>query len=160
MLWIIGAGDGNRTHVVSLEGWSSTIELHPHIRMVTRRRLERLTLWLKVRCSTDWASGSNINWLGYLDSNQGDDRVKVCCLTAWLYPNKMVGRGGFEPPNRKELSYSQPRLATSLPPHHWCRLKDLNPQPTDYKSVALPIELSRRIKMVEVNGLEPLTLCL
>ena len=114
-------------------------------KMVTRRRLERLTLWLKVRCSTDWASGSNINWLGYLDSNQGDDRVKVCCLTAWLYPNKMVGRGGFEPPNRKELSYSQPRLATSLPPHYWCRLKDLNPQPTDYKSVALPIELSRQI---------------
>ncbi len=27
----------------------------------------------------------------------------------------------------------------------WCRLEDLNPQPTDYKSVALPIELSRRI---------------
>ena len=26
----IGAGDGNRTHVISLEGWSSTIELHPH----------------------------------------------------------------------------------------------------------------------------------
>ena len=23
------AGDGNRTHVISLEGWSSTIELHP-----------------------------------------------------------------------------------------------------------------------------------
>ena len=27
----IGAGDGNRTHAISLEGWSSTIELHPHI---------------------------------------------------------------------------------------------------------------------------------
>ena len=26
-----GAGDGNRTHVTSLEGWSSTIELHPHV---------------------------------------------------------------------------------------------------------------------------------
>src|SRR5689334_9852594 len=26
-----GAGDGNRTHVASLEGWSSTIELHPPI---------------------------------------------------------------------------------------------------------------------------------
>ena len=25
------AGDGNRTHVISLEGWSSTIELHPHL---------------------------------------------------------------------------------------------------------------------------------
>ena len=24
---------------------------------------------------------------------------------------------------------------------NWCRLEDLNPQPTDYKSVALPIEL-------------------
>ena len=24
------AGDGNRTHVTSLEGWNSTIELHPH----------------------------------------------------------------------------------------------------------------------------------
>ena len=27
---LFGAGDGNRTHVTSLEGWSSTIELHPH----------------------------------------------------------------------------------------------------------------------------------
>ena len=26
-----GAGDGNRTHVTSLEGWGSTIELHPHV---------------------------------------------------------------------------------------------------------------------------------
>ncbi len=25
----------------------------------------------------------------------------------------------------------------------WCRLEDLNPRPTDYKSVALPTELSR-----------------
>ena len=25
-----GAGDGNRTHTASLEGWNSTIELHPH----------------------------------------------------------------------------------------------------------------------------------
>ena len=28
---LFGAGDGNRTHVISLEGWSSTIELHPHV---------------------------------------------------------------------------------------------------------------------------------
>ena len=26
-----GAGDGNRTHVTSLEGWNSTIELHPQL---------------------------------------------------------------------------------------------------------------------------------
>ena len=28
---IFGAGDGNRTRVSSLEGWCSTIELHPQI---------------------------------------------------------------------------------------------------------------------------------
>ena len=27
-----GAGNGNRTRVTSLEGWNSTIELHPHLR--------------------------------------------------------------------------------------------------------------------------------
>ena len=92
---------------------------------------------------------------------------KSVALPLGYIPTEMVGRGGFEPPNRKELSYSQPRLATSLPPRIWCRLKDLNPQPTDYKSVALPIELSRHFiyfkhyfLMVEANGLEPLTLCL
>ena len=26
-----GAGDGNRTHATSLEGWGSAIELHPQI---------------------------------------------------------------------------------------------------------------------------------
>ena len=26
-------------------------------------------------------------WLGYLDSNQGNARFRVWCLTAWLYPN-------------------------------------------------------------------------
>ena len=30
----------------------------------------------------------------------------------------------------------------------------------DYKSIALPVELSRRAKMVENDGLEPPTLCL
>ncbi|MEY4480579.1 MAG: hypothetical protein RLZZ267_1257 [Bacillota bacterium] len=29
------------------------------------------------------------------------------------------------------------------PPKKWCRREDLNPQPTDYKSVALPVELQR-----------------
>src|SRR5699024_5186646 len=28
--WRAGAGDGNRTRTTSLEGWGSTIELHPH----------------------------------------------------------------------------------------------------------------------------------
>ena len=40
MLSSLGAGDGNRTHVVSLEGWSSTIELHPHY-MVQMERVAK-----------------------------------------------------------------------------------------------------------------------
>ena len=28
---VIGAGDGDRTHDISLEGWSFTTKLHPHI---------------------------------------------------------------------------------------------------------------------------------
>ncbi len=34
----IGAGDGNRTHTTSLEGWGSTTELHPHISCLHSRR--------------------------------------------------------------------------------------------------------------------------
>ena len=32
-----GAGDGNRTHAASLEGWNSTIELHPQFVALHRR---------------------------------------------------------------------------------------------------------------------------
>ncbi len=33
------AGDGNRTHTTSLEGWSSTIELHPLVAVSIRCQL-------------------------------------------------------------------------------------------------------------------------
>ena len=35
--------------------------------------------------------GSFFLWLGYLDSNQGNARFRVWCLTAWLYPNASCG---------------------------------------------------------------------
>ena len=69
------------------------------------------------------------------------DGVKVRCLTAWLYPN---GGGGqirtAEPEGADLQSAAFSHFAT---PPKWCRPEDLNPQPTDYKSVALPIELGR-----------------
>ena len=46
------------------------------------------------------------------------ERVKVFCLTTWLRGNRMVERGGFEPPNPKEQIYSLSRLATSLSLHN------------------------------------------
>jgi hypothetical protein len=33
----VGAGDGDRTRMTSLEGWSSTIELHPHVSLGLQR---------------------------------------------------------------------------------------------------------------------------
>ena len=39
-----GAGDGNRTHVSSLEGWCSTIELHPHGRSLIQPRDNNILL--------------------------------------------------------------------------------------------------------------------
>ena len=57
-------------------------------------------------------------------------------------PIQMV-EGRFELPNPKERIYSPPRLATSLPLHEMVPARGLEPQPTDYKSVALPIELGR-----------------
>jgi hypothetical protein len=47
-----GAGDGNRTHVTSLEGWSSTIELHPHEVVVGAAGFEPATPCSQGRCST------------------------------------------------------------------------------------------------------------
>ncbi len=74
----------------------------------------------------------------------------------------MVGEGvRTTEPKGTELQ-SAASLATCSSPS--CRLKDLNPQPTDYKSVALPLIVgifydlfSNTILMVEANGLEPLT---
>ena len=79
-----GAGDGNRTHVTSLEGWGSTIELHPQVingagernwtpnllitsqllyqlsytsvLMVPQSGIEPLTRGFSVPCSTNWAT--------------------------------------------------------------------------------------------------------
>ena len=48
----------------------------------------------------------------------------------------MVGEDGFEPPNPKELIYSQPRLATSLFAHD---------------------HLARFFKLVDATGFEPAT---
>ena len=44
-------------------------------------------------------------------------------------------------------------------PKKWCRKQESNPQPTDYKSVALPVAPFRQ-NMVGDIGLEPMTPCL
>ncbi len=47
------AGDGNRTHVSSLEGWCSTIELHPHVVInIGVTGFEPATSWSQTRRSS------------------------------------------------------------------------------------------------------------
>ena len=58
--------------------------------LVSRWGFEPQTPWLKVKCSTGWASETSIikiKWLPRLDSNQRNARVKVLCLTTWLRGN-------------------------------------------------------------------------
>ena len=59
----------------------------------------------------------------------------------------MVEGDGFEPPNPEGADLQSAAFSHfATPPQNkkWCRPEDLNPQPTDYKSVALPIELGRQ----------------
>ena len=58
----------------------------PKVCCMTRTGLEPVTLWLKVRCSTNWANESK-NWDGWYRTN--DQGVKVLCLTTWLHPIKL-----------------------------------------------------------------------
>ncbi len=56
----------------------------------------------------------------------------------------MVEGEGFEPSKAEPSDLqSDPFSHSGTPPIKWCRREDLNPQPTDYKSVALPVELHR-----------------
>ena len=40
----------------------------------------------------------------------------------------------------------------AISPKKWCRQRESNSQPTDYKSVALPVTLCRQTKYIKQNG--------
>ena len=83
-MYIIKAGDGNRTHVSSLEGWCSTIELHPQRNYLVVKR-DKI---------------HSINFTRYRDTRQNlmhglllvtrvnrGDRIRTCDL---LVPNQAL----------------------------------------------------------------------
>src|SRR5271166_4683746 len=104
-----GAGDGDRTHIASLEGWSSAIELHPHSthRLDPCDRAAIPTRWrwgedsnLRRRTSADLQSaafnrsatppGSR----GARRSGWGGDRVSPQICQSGLCQMGLVQRGG------------------------------------------------------------------
>ena len=83
-------------------------------------------------------------WLG-TESNRRHEDFQSSALPTELPSRKKIQKQmaeltGLEPATSGVTDRRELQL------HHssrWCRLKDLNPQPPDYKSGALPIELSR-----------------
>ena len=57
--------------------------------MVPRWRFELQTLWLKVKCSTDWANEA-YNLVAPARFELTNATVKVWCLTAWLRGNNQT----------------------------------------------------------------------
>ena len=125
-------------------------------KLVARSGFEPETLWLKVKCSTYWASEPKKEWLPRVGSNHRNVRVKVWCLTTWLRGNilfflfRTIFNGGgtwiwtMEPEGTDLQSAAFDHFAIS--PKKWCRQRESNSQPTDYKSVALPVTLCRHYK--------------
>ena len=115
------AGDGNRTHVSSLEGWCSTIELHPHVYIWSRAAI-LINGVLRNAQNRNRTSDTRIfspllyqlSYLGILDLNlhsdlSSGDRIwtydlRVMSPTSFQTApprdinKKEMGGGGFEPP--------------------------------------------------------------
>src|SRR5215467_9301256 len=76
----LGAGDGNRTHVASLEGWSSTIELHP-LRAATEAGAAPSSPPLPcARPQMTPGSGGLVEGVGFEPTKTYVGRFTVCCL--------------------------------------------------------------------------------
>ena len=96
-----GAGEGNRTLVTSLEGWGSTIELHPQHGRSSRIRTCDPLVPSQVRYQT-----------ALCPVNKKPSKMPA---SNWIMLNfcrikKMVGTTGFEP----ATSWSRTRRATKL----------------------------------------------
>ena len=109
----IGAGEGNRTLVASLEGWCFTIKLHPQ---PDPNRLH----------SHSHPTGRGQNERGTLPDNSARRFARSSVFRAGADPidseffavdsnSRMVGRSGFEPLKLTQRVYSPSPLATWVP---------------------------------------------
>ena len=131
----IGAGDGNRTHVSSLEGWRSAIELHPRIHSAFRNwpsRPSRPLVWCGRRDSNSYVPGTPDPKSGAsaipprprkktgdpAETRTPDPLIKsqmLCQLSYWV---ALAGAAGFEPAHTGVKAPGLNRLAT---PHRPCQ---------------------------------------
>jgi hypothetical protein len=110
------AGDGNRTHTTSLEGWSSTIELHPQSHRKTP---------LKSRNPQQQNPASDTNKKLVTSKNHGGSRIRTCegratRFTVWPlwplgYPAEMPGNRRSHLISKKPTENPQSDRTTELP---------------------------------------------
>lgn len=108
-------------------------------KLVPTAGIEPATFWLQVSCTTYYAKSAfglderiwtfdrlipnqelsqtklhPEKWLGHLDSNQGNARFRVWCLTTWLHPNKnMADSEGLEPSTKRLTAVCSTYWATN-----------------------------------------------
>ena len=106
---LMEAGDGNRTHVSSLEGWCSTIELHPHDIGVTG--FEPATSWSQTRRSSQ-AEPHPVNKVSRFAFNPFALDARFIILHCFRFVNTFFHFFQnvfcvvlFSPDNKKILSY-------------------------------------------------------
>ena len=107
-------------------------------------RLERGTPWLKVRCSTDWANGSNINLAGDAGLEPTHVAVKVLCLTDLANPlYKVVSAQGFEPRTHALEGRCSIQLSYAPTLYNLERVKGIEPSQPAWKAGTLPLSYTR-----------------
>ena len=86
-----GAGDGNRTHVTSLEGWSSTIELHPQVGAVDEARTRDLHLGKVALYQLSYYRIQRGKWCGRRDLNSYAFRHQILSLARLPFRHARTG---------------------------------------------------------------------
>ena len=122
--------------------------------MSLRLSLKNGTIHPEFLYSPDVGSSVALNfWSGKRDSNPRRSAWKADALPTELFPHTlfrppirycMVEGGGFEPPKAEPTDLQSAPFGRSGTPPSWSWRWDSNPQPADYKSAALPVELRQQ----------------
>ncbi len=111
-------------------------------------------IWESCRAQTPVRTSRLRSWSGKRDSNPRRSAWKADALPTELFPRilprppfrnyMMVEGGGFEPPKAEPTDLQSAPFGRSGTPPSWSWRWDSNPQPADYKSAALPVELRQQ----------------
>ena len=119
--------------------------------MVTRGRFERPTLWLKVKCSTNWANGSQV--VPTIGIEPTTYWLQVSCSTNWAKSAFKWWR--LTDSNRWPSACKADALPTELNLQKWWLVRDSNPWMHAWKACELTVSPTSHMAL-EV-GLEPTT---